>query len=48
LTNYYLIQNWDPVRCCTIPGQSGPDNNDGKESFHSPAPKYRRLHHYWL
>jgi len=29
LTNYYLTQIWYPVQCCTIPGQSGPDNNYG-------------------
>jgi len=28
LTNY-LTQIWNPVRCCTIPGQNGFDNNDG-------------------
>jgi len=28
LTNY-LIQICNHVRCCTIPGQSGYDNNDG-------------------
>ena len=26
----YSTQIWRPVRCCTIPGQSESDNNDGE------------------
>jgi len=29
LTNY-VTQIRNPVRCCTIPGQNGSDNNDGQ------------------
>jgi len=29
LTNY-LTQIWNPVRCCTIPGQNGSDINNGQ------------------
>jgi len=24
----YLIQIWNPVRCCTVPRQNWSDNND--------------------
>jgi len=44
LTNY-LTQIWTPVRCCTIPGQSGSDNNDGERVILLSSTQTHQLHH---